>query len=423
MKKKLFEDFNLSSLFRKTAFNKAFSLLLAFSLWFYVVYAIDNDDIKTIRDVPITIDESALSNLGLSVVDGDDATVTVQVQGKRYDIGNLEAEDITVRAALGTVKGAGRYELALEPVLTGGEKYSVEIAGSKSVWIVFDRELSKTMEVTPNVNGISVPEGYVLGSIEVSPAEITVRGPENDINKIARAEVAYTADTPLTVSQTLSAEILFYDREGNPVSSDYIIKSVSYCDIVIPVKKMAELPLTLSFTNTPTGLDPEDLNYTLSNETIQVAAPEDQLRSYYEILVGNINFETLDLTEQNVYSFEVELPNGFINVDNIETVVAEFDNTNFSAQYLNLDNFVLVNVPSGYEADTTTTAINNVKIIGDAAVLQNIRAGDFVVEIDLSEREVHLGQYEMPVSIYAPGKGLVWAVGGYSAVISVRSAE
>ena len=45
-------------------------------------------------------------------------------------------------------------------------------------------------------------------------------------------------------------------------------------------------------------------------------------------MVENVTYDEL---------VEVELPNGFINVDNIETVVAEFDNTNFSAQYLNLD--------------------------------------------------------------------------------------
>jgi len=173
----------------------------------------------------------------------------------------------------------------------------------------------------------------------------------------------------------------------------------------------------------PQGLDVDDLLYYMSSDTIQVAAPEDAMRNIYEIKVGNLNFENLDLTKQSIYSFPVNLPEDFVNINYVDEVVVEFDNSGFSEQHLNLSNFVITNVPPGYEAHVITSAINFVKVIGTESAMHNLKASDFVVEIDLSDREIRLASYEMPVRIYAPERGLVWAVGSYSVVIEVREAE
>lgn len=410
----------LSTLLRNATASKVLSVLIAVCLWFFVVYAIDNEDIKTIHDVPVNIDETSLSSLGLSVIEGGDATVTVEVSGKRYDIGNLTENDIRIRAALGVVKGAGKYELAVEPVVDSSLPYTVQIKGDSTIWVTFDREISKEIQVTADINGLSVPEDYLLGTVEVSPSTITIQGPEKEVSMISKAVVHTEFSDPLTQSQIIPAEILYLDKEGEVVTSTHVTRNVETADIIIPVKKTVELPLTLSFTNVPNDLDVDELKYTLSNESIWVAAPEDAIKNHYEIMVGNINFEDLDLTQQNVFTFEVKLPDGFVNVNNIETVVVEFDNSDYTSKYLNLNHFTITNVPPNYVATSATSALNNVKVIGTEAALKNIKASDFVVEVNFSDREVQLGQYEMPVSIYAPGKGTVWAVGSYSAVVNVQ---
>ena len=67
-----------------------------------------------------------------------------------------------------------------------------------------------------------------------------------------------------------------------------------------------------------------------------------------------------------------------------------------------------------------TTALNNVRMVGDKETIEKLLATEIVIEIDLSDSEIQTGQYQRPVRIYAPNKGFVWAVGDYSAVISVK---
>ena len=58
--------------------------------------------------------------------------------------------------------------------------------------------------------------------------------------------------------------------------------------------------------------------------------------------------------------------------------------------------------------------------MGDQEVLATITGNDVVAEIDLSDRSVKEGQFSIPVNVYLPSKGLVWAVGDYSAVVQVK---
>ena len=43
-----------------------------------------------------------------------------------------------------------------------------------------------------------------------------------------------------------------------------------------------------------------------------------------------------------------------------------------------------------------------------------------MVTIDLSDRDVQVGQYEVPVNISAPTQGKVWALGAHTAVINIQ---
>ena len=47
--------------------------------------------------------------------------------------------------------------------------------------------------------------------------------------------------------------------------------------------------------------------------------------------------------------------------------------------------------------------------------------GDLDLKVDLSDMRTRAGKYEMPVSIYAPTKGYVWAVGEYSVTVDAKA--
>ena len=195
-------------------------------------------------------------------------------------------------------------------------------------------------------------------------------------------------------------------------------------DVTIPVKRMVELPLRVEFMNVPSGFPVEELEerMTLSHETLRVAANPDIIQNYTEIHLGYIDLKTLDMSQDYTFDVTSQLPDTFTNIDNVETVLVQFDDTNIGTLDLYVDNFVLVNQPENLQT-TVVNARLSVRLMGDNDVLATITGNDVVAEIDLSDRTVREGQFSIPVNVYLPNKGLVWAVGDYSAVVQVTSEQ
>ena len=409
----------LTGFLKKTSATAVLSVLVAVLAWFVVINTDpDQERVVTIKNIPVSTPTSTLSTLGLSVIEGGDPRVSVQVRGRVIEVGNLDAEDIQVSASFADVTEAGSYDLRLTATTAAGKVESIFPA---TVSMTFDREVEMELPVQVDVGGLSVPENdYILGTVTANPATIQVRGPEKELNRITRAVVHAELEEPLVRSQVISTEIALLDEEEQVISGGHIVTDFTDADITIPVKRKVELPLRLSFINVPDDFPLEELAYTMSNETIVVAAQERSLSRTTEITAGVIDFEQLDLTEQSAYTFQVRLAEDFVNVENIENIVVEFDTQGISAAYLNLSEFYVVNAPAEFTVTPMTYAIYNVKIIGDEAELKTIKSGDFMVTIDLSDRDVEQGQYEVPVKISAPTKGKVWALGTHTAVINIQ---
>jgi len=409
----------LTGFLKKASGTAGLSIIAAVLAWFVVINTgPDQERVVTVKNVPVTTSTSALNSLGLNVIEGDDPKVSVQVRGRVIEVGNLVPDDIQVSASFADISGAGTYDLKLTAATSAG---TVVAISPETISMTFDRELNKELPVTVDINGLSVPENdYILGSVTATPATIVVRGPERELNRITRAVVHADLEEPLTRSQVISSEITLLDSDDAPITSSHVTTDYTEADITIPVKRKVELPLRLSFINVPKGFPLEELEYTMSNESIVVAAQESSISKTTEIIAGVIDFEQLDLTEQSAYTFQVRLPDDFVNIENIENIVVEFDTEGLSSTYLNLSEFYVLNEPGDFTVTPMTYTLYNVKVIGDEQALKTIKSGDFMIAIDLSDRTVEIGQYEVPVSISAPTRGKVWALGAHTAVINIQ---
>ena len=202
------------------------------------------------------------------------------------------------------------------------------------------------------------------------------------------------------------------------VESKYINLDTSTAEVTIPVLKKKEVPVKVEFLNVPPEFPSDELQYTYSQETIEIAGPEEDIDNLSEIHLGYIDMK--ELGESGAYPFDVELPSGFINVENIETVVVEFEDHNLTTKNFIIRNITVINEPVNYDITVATRSISGVKMVGRKSVLGSMSAQDIVAEIDVSDREITSGQIKVPVRIYAPTKGLVWASGSYEAIITIK---
>ncbi len=398
------------------------SLVIAFFVWMAAMLAAP-EITKHIKDVPITVDipTSAM----LEVVEGEDTKVSLVLDGKQFEIGNYGPENVRVIADASAITEPGTYEVPLIVSDNGTRSYSVTSISPSTVSLTFEARTKKLLQIQPSITGLTTPDNYIAPENEITldPSAVEISGAESFISRVERAviEVNFTREVSSTQSQ--NSKIVYYDENGNRLETEdisYFHQDVSSVAITIPVKRVATLPLSVSFLNVPENFPEEELSYSLSVDSITVAAEDSVLRNHSSLVLGYIDFKQMNLLTSSQMDFAVQLPDGFTDMDDIEVVTVSFDADDLASTNLSLKNFQIVNIPDGYTATVNEESLR-VHVIGRKSIISGISAGDFVVKVDLSDINLRSGKYEIPVSIYAPTKGFVWAVGEYSVTVQAKA--
>ena len=416
--------FHLDSLWQNNTFFKVISVVIACIIWVVVAMNMKTDIPREIKEVPVTMDNqtSFITRMGLTIIGDESLFVDVTIEGQRLVVGSIKPEDIAVSVDLSSVNGAGNFSLPLVAENVSGKDFAISSISPSTVNLKFDRMVTKKFNVDVKMEGLVVPEeGYLMEEAVVSPTQVSVTGPDTDIAKIAKCVVSVDHEGSLKKTTAFTSDIVLLDKDGNKIETSGLTMDVKQAEVTVPILKTVDLPVKVEFLNAPTNLDLEELEYAVSNETVTVAGPVDEIAKYREIILGYIDFKALDL-ESN-FTFDVELPENFINVAHTETVTVTFDWTDMVAKEFTVTNLSLVNVPADYDARLLTDRVTKVKIIGPAQVLETMTADDLVGQIDLSKRSVETGQFKTAVTISAPSKNLVWAVGDYTAVVVISEKD
>ena len=392
--------FHLDSLWQNNTFFKVISVVIACIIWVVVAMNMKTDIPREIKEVPVTMDNqtSFITRMGLTIIGDESLFVDVTIEGQRLVVGSIKPEDIAVSVDLSSVNGAGNFSLPLVAENVSGKDFAISSISPSTVNLKFDRMVTKKFNVDVKMEGLVVPEeGYLMEEAVVSPTQVSVTGPDTDIANIAKCVVSVDHEGSLTKTTAFTSDIVLLDKDGNKIETSGLTMDVKQAEVTVPIFKTVYLPVKGEFLNATTNMDLEELEYAVSNETVTVAGPVDEIDKYSEIILGYIDFKALDL-ESN-FTFDVELPENFINVAHTETVTVTFDWTDMVAKEFTVTNLSLVNVPSDYDARLLTDRVTKVKIIGPAQVLETMTADDLVGQIDLSKRSVETGQFKTAVTI------------------------
>lgn len=413
--------FNFKQLFYNEKSLRVISVLLAIVLWLVVVYALSPEMAQPIQGIPITFNADTLEKLGLSVIEGGDQTVNINVYGKRLTVGELTKDDFVADVSLAEVREPGTYELEVNVTKKyANTDYKIVASGEPQVIKVkFDRYITKKIPLYANMTGVKAAEGFIMDKYYTNPSHVTISGPEYEVSKVAKCVV--DAEYPDQINKTYMAtgEIKLYDVMDRELELQNIVLDKEVADVTIPVLETKLLPVSFKFINIPDGFDQSSLDYAVSTTDILVAGPPEEIEKMSSIDIGYIDIKTL--TPDGMYMFNVDLPDGFVNLDDISNVKIDFQFDNYVEQRFNIKNLTLLNVPENYDVTLETKRINNVTIVGPADVVESVSSGDIAAEIDLSDRDLSTSsRHSVPVKIVIPSKNTVWAIGDYTVVVTVK---
>lgn len=398
------------------------SLFSAILIWFSVAYNTDEKITDTIRNVPVNFDmtSSTLARLDLYPVLAEDLTVDVEVSGIRAVVGNISESDIRVDAKLNNITGPGTYELAMDVSDYLGKGFEIKGVLPETLTVRFDHMAEKTLEVEINTDGLEIPDGYVLDTEYIYPTEITVSGPETEIASVSECRGTIAFYEPLSKTVTNEVELKLYDADGNEITSPYLNMSSETASVTLPVLKKKTIPVTFDFINVPAGFDTSTLSYNIFPSEIEVAGPESTLSSMTELHLGYLDLS--EFTPEFPVVYSIQLPSGYISIDNTKEAVIAFDADGYTTTTLNISNIRLVNQPEDYDVTVSTKMIYGVTICGPAEDIAALTSYDLVAEIDMLDVDTRVGQSTVPVTVLIPKNSSCWAYGGdYTAVITVKN--
>ena len=419
------KKFKWEKLWGDRRFLLLLSLGIAVLLWLYVTMSVMPNTSTTLSGVPVDFDydSAKYTTLGLDIVNEPSYTVDLSLSGDGSVLGAARASDFVVYPDYSSVKGAGSQTLNLNvkiinPDLENRVTATIE-RGRRTVDVVFDTILTKTLPVTVETSGLHIAEGYSLNKVSSSPSEITITGPSTEVSQVTAVVAPLSMEGELSESQLVQVPLEMRDANGKTLALPYTTMEDDIVDVTVSVYKQVELPLVVNFINVPSYFDVNTLQYSLSQETLLVSGPERVVNNLTELSVGSFDLSTFSLDKD--YQMNVELPDGIVSNENVSSVTLSFDTTGMSERSFNVSQISVINVPANYQVEVTTKRLNNVVLVGPEEDLEQLSAGSIEARINAEDLQVAVGTQTVAVQIQVPSNPRVFAIGTYTVTCNITS--
>lgn len=395
---------------------------IAFIFWIVVsiqVFPTIEDSISGIAiEAPIS-DYMALNNL--QVISDITETVNITIEGKRYDISDLNASDFFATADLSSIHSAGSYTLPLNIVSKTDREYSLVTVEPRMITVTVDEIITKELTVTPTAPNISLAENYYADELIAYPDKISVTGSASLVNSITKVEARSTYHGEITESNRTNSDLFLYNSSGAKISTDDLTLSPEAVAVEIPIYKQKELQLKISITNYPSNFDIDSLNYEIQPVTLTIAAPDDTIDALSALDIGAIDISDIMLSKKTL--IPIVLPEGYKNLSGNNNALIEwkFDNYGSLDFRVNSSNITITNAPENFDVSLVTNQLT-FTVIGPSNKLSELTSSDFTVNVNLLGVTLREGTQDVTVSVSIKGaRQNCWISGTYKVTIRAVS--
>ena len=398
------------------------SVVAAVFIWAMVSTGAAVQETKTINNVPIEFDASGslYQTFGLKLVYSDVDTADVTVTGPRYIVSSLSASDIKVTAVTTNVAASGEYPVELRVGFQeSGIDAEVLLKSNEPVNARFDTFTTVTLTLEAEKEGdISVATGFVLGSVTVSPAEVTAEVPNTLVARIAKAVVKYSNRTSkLTAGFINESDITLLDAEGAEITDASVTLSNKTAEVSVPVLKRKRVNVAVTLLNAPEGWSKY---LSIKPSTIDIAGPADVIDAMTELVIGSIDVSTITDDDRKTFPFP-QIQN-ILDVNQVGFVTVDIDYSKVKSKTFTVNNIDpgIGNIDlSGYSVTVVTTVLENVKVYASSSDIGSISTDNLKAVATFDPNNITAGQISLPVKIISTDGKMVWTVGTYNIVVNV----
>ena len=214
---------------------------------------------NTIGNVPVYVDMDSQ----LYTVTGLPEAVTLRIEGSSSSLLAV-AGNASYRVKTPNLNelGTGKHMITLQVTgLPSGVKGTVS---PETVEIVIEKKATVELPVSVNVNRANLPGAYKSGQALVSPARVTISGPESLINQVENVLATVTVPENTKADYTSSVAVQALDATGKPLALKVEPEQVQ---VRVPITTNSKkVPLVL----TTTGSAGSQYTYQLKSDIKEV---------------------------------------------------------------------------------------------------------------------------------------------------------
>jgi len=293
----------LDSLLSSRIFLRAVAVGVALLVWFYVAGDRGSEINKTLRLRVDYRNASAGFSVSHSVRD-----VQVRIAANRKLFETLELDKISCEVDLKGLE-SGKYRLPARVLLPPGVR--LVSLSPEQVTVELVRLIEKVLPVRIAWEG-AFPEDVLVDNLLLTPAEVTVRGPENVLLGLTEAVVNPNVDQVLAGGEIPLEVKLKTDRgTGVPGGVDLYPKEIQLQVTLVKDVEKKEVPVVANVTGTP------EIGYRIEETlvvppTVQVVGGKSALE-----MVESIQTQPVDvsgLVQDKTVEVETVLPGGQVKL-------------------------------------------------------------------------------------------------------------
>lgn len=420
------EELTFNKLFYNNRFVLIFSIILSAIIWLIVAMEFSPEVERVLKNVPVKIDLSnSVETFDLQVFGKKDFTVDITVVGKRYEVSSnaLSAESFSVTAKTNYVDSAGKQTLQLEVTPKAQSiDYEIKDVSEDYIEVYFDNYKEGEFALVPDIiyPDKVVPDGYFKDKEVLSAKTVTVSGPATEINKISKISAEVEIDKTLTATKTFKAQITPLGEFGSTLKYLTINNGNEDISITIPVYKIVNLPVSVSFKNVPAYYINQPLKYTCAPDNGSFAINEDALTTMSKLNIGTIDFCDLK-AGINIININISDISGAKVMDDTKKFRVSIDASGMSEIRVPFkkSDIPIINTPDDFEVALNDFDISSVIVVGPPLIIEKLTSEDIFAEIDLQDVELSSDIVRAKARLFVKNHDDCWVNGSYNVRITV----
>ncbi len=382
------------------------SVVIAFSLWAYVITVEMPESENTYYNIPVVLDgQDILEERNLMILSNQDFKVNLTLSGYRSDLKKLDSANITLLTDLSRITEPGVHTLEYT-VSFPGSAQSAPIQTVKkdpqTIQITVAQRSQKEVGVEVVFTG-TLPDEYTYdrNNVVLDNEKITISGPKDVIDQIAKACITINLDDKTqTITDTFKHTLC--GEDGTPIT-DVSAVTVNLSDIkaTVTIHRLKEIPLRVDVIPGG-GITMDMATVTLDKTAIKVSGSEAALEGLDEIFLGTIDLSKFTAETPDPV-FTITLPDNVKNVSGIEEVTADVEipaltDPNFEIRKFIVKSFRATGVPTGMKVEFQTEQLV-IELRGWKETLDKVKPDNIVVVVDFTGAQAGSASYTAAIRI------------------------